>query len=312
MDARKELLRALDPENDRGEEGIIFYNEHIPAGLQEKVLQGEQLETVISEYAETHNISLQGAEAIIAEYQQSLTQEDGTSQQSTQDSDYIPEEAWMVFPAEMKKDWEKHRDSDPHLPELEKKQDLKRFIGRFPQPFLYALRSLEAPYEFLQLLPAEMTNHWQNSIYAQSIYIQLQALQKIENNKEITSWLDKLGDPTGARFSGYTKSFHQKLTLKSQWLKARKLNYWGSEALAALDIEGLPSSKILAITSELYGTRLPKKNHEEMILPVDYVTRTIELWEENQEGILGKQARDTLSPYVTSILGRREPLSPGY
>ena len=311
IDARKELIRALDPENDRGEEGLIFYNEHIPSRLQEQVLQGKQLDPIISEYAEIQNISLQGAQAIISDYQQSLTQEEETSQQTTQDSDFIPEDKWVVFSKTMKRDWEKHKEADPHIPELDNKKDLKRFIGKFPQAFLYALRSQEKPFKFLQRIPEEMTAHWQDAIYAQSIYIQLQAIQDKNPNADIKNWIDKLGDPTRKRFSGYTKSFYQKLTLKSQWIKAKKYNYWGSEALAALDTGYLPQSKVLAIASELYGTRLPKEN-QETIHPADYLVRTMDLWESRQEEVIEEGLRDTLSPYVGLIHDRRVPHSPGY
>ena len=311
LDARKELLRALDPENDRGEEGLIFHSEHIPSRLQEQVLQGEQLDPIIAEYAEMQNISTHAAQVIISDYQQSLTQEEETSQQATQDSDFKPEEEWTVFSKTMKQEWEKHKESDPHIPDLDSKKDLKRFIGKFPQPFLYALRGQSKPYKFLQQIPEEMTAHWQNSIYAQSIYIQLQAIKEKKENDEVANWLEKLGDPNGKRFSGYTKSFYQKLTSKSQWNKAKRNNYWESEALAALDIEFLPQSKLLALTSELYGTRLPK-GKQEIIQPVDYLVRTIDLWEIKQEKIIEEELRDTLAPYVRLIHDRRVPNSPGY
>ena len=211
----------------------------------------------------------------------------------------------------MKRDWEKHKEADPHIPDLENKKDLKRFIGKFPHAFLYALRSQEKPFEFLQRIPEEMTTHWQNAIYAQSIYIQLQDIHNRTSNVEIKNWLDKLGDPTGKRFSGYTKTFYQKLTLKTQWIKAKKYNYWGSEALAALDTGFLPQSKVLAIASELYGTRLPKET-QESIQPVDYLVRTIDLWESRQEELIEEGLRVTLSQYVGLIHDRRAPHSPGY
>jgi hypothetical protein len=311
MDARKELLRALEPENDRGEEGIIFYNEYIPANLQTKLLQGEQMESIASEYAEIQNITLQGAQAIITDYQLSLTQEEEVSQQNTQDSTYQPEEEWITFSSEMKNEWKEHRKTDPHIPNLENKKDLKHFIGKFPQSFLYAQRSLKTPYNFLQTLPPEMTAHWQDAIYAQSIYIQLLAIQRKNQVPEIEIWLSKLGNPNDKRFSVYSRLFYNKMTLKSQWTKAKKHNYWDSEELAALDIDHQPQSSTMALASELYGTRLTTGGLRKT-QPADYICSLIDLFESKQDEQIEEGLRNILSQYIALLIERRTPRSPGY
>ena len=311
LDARKELLRALDSDNERGEEGIVFYHEHIPAALQRGVLQGEPMDSLAAEYAAIQNISVQGAQAILSDYQLSLTQEEEIGRQNTQESEYQPEEEWMDFPQDMRNDWGKHRKDDPNLPKLESKKDLKRFIGRFPHSFLYALRAQTTPYKFLQTLPTEMTTHWQDAIYAQAIYIQLKEIKTKKQSTVVEAWIAKVGTPEEERFSVYTKAFYQKLTQKSQWTKAKKLHYWGSEALAALDINSLPHAKVLAVAAELYGTRLPTA-HQEKPRPVDYLELTIDLWDNKQEELLEEGLRDVLSTYVTLLQDRRAPLSPGY
>jgi hypothetical protein len=311
LDARKELLWALEPANERGEEGIIFYNEHIPADLQLKVLKGGQLETIVTEFSTRKNISIEGARAVIADYQQNLTQEEVVSQQYTQDSDYQPEEEWVTFTQEMLNDWEAHRASDPHLPYLHNKKEMRRFIGRFPQPFLFALRALSSPYQFLQTLPTELTGHWIDAIYAQSIYIQLLAIQKDKPQKEIETWLAKLGEPKGKRFSVYSRSFYQKMTLKSQWSKAKKNNYWDSEELLALDIDYIPIAKSLAVVSELYGTRIPTEIQQKA-RPEKHLKMLLDLYESKQEGLIEEGIQEQLFQYISLLQDGRIPLSPGF
>jgi hypothetical protein len=311
MDARKELLRALEPENDRGEEGIIFYNEYIPAKLQTKLLQGEQIESIASEYAEIQNITLQGALAVITDYQLSLTQEEECTQQNTQDSDYHPEEEWISFSPEMKNEWKEHHKNDPNIPNLENKKELKKFIGKFPQSFLYALRAMTTPYTFLQTLPMEMTEHWRDAIYAQSIYIQLIATQRRKQVPEIETWLSKLRSPNDKRFSVYSRFFYNKMTMKSQWIKAKKHKYWDSEELAALDIDHLPQSSTMALAAEIYGTRLTSGGPIEA-QPADYISVLIGLFENKREEQIEEGLRNILSEYMALLIERRIPLSPGF
>ena len=242
----------------------------------------------------------------------SLTQDEEGATNSTQESEYQPEVEWVVFPQDMREKWEEHRTKeDPHIPELESRKQFKNFIGRFPQPFLHALRTQTTPYKFLNLLPMEITARWQDALYAQAIFIQLQELNSRNTNAELQAWLDRIGDPTGQRFSVYTRLFYNKVTSKAQWQKLKKLNYWGSEALAALDVNSLPQSKVLAVAAELYGPRLPTETHHK-VRPEDYLGLFIDLWETQQESILEEGLRDEISSYVTLIQNKRAPLSPGY
>ena len=124
-------------------------------------------------------------------------------------------------------------------------------------------------------------------------------------------WLDRIGKPTGQRFSVYTRLFYNKLTSKLQWSKLRNLNYLGSEALAAMDINSLPQSKELAIAAELYGPRIPSE-YPDKVRSEDFLGMFIDLWDNQQEKIVEEGLRNEMATYVSLLQNRRASLSPGY